>query len=80
MKVDMQVNGPILKNTIKCKNNFSCLSGEKECLCEVRALSGYNSLLIYPKSDRDCFYLNPFGSSFFCFCPTRNEIYNRYKI
>jgi hypothetical protein len=78
--VGMEVNSSILKNTTKCKNNFSCLTGEKECLCEVRASSGHNSLLIYPKSDRDCFYLNPFGSSFFCFCPTRNETYNRYKI
>jgi hypothetical protein len=35
MKVGMEVNSSILKNTTKCKNNFSCLTGEKECLCEV---------------------------------------------
>ena len=78
--MNIEINEDILKNTTKCKNNFSCLNGEKEFLCEVRSSAGYNSLIINPKSNRDCAYLNPFGSSFFCFCPTRSEIYRRYGV
>jgi hypothetical protein len=78
--VDIAINEDILKKTTDCTNNFSCLSGEKECLCEARGMAGYNSLFINPKSNRDCTYLNPFGSSFFCFCPTRNEIYRQYGV
>ena len=78
--MDIEINEDILKDTTECINNFSCLRGEKECLCEVRGYAGYNSVLINPKPNKDCSYLNPFGSSFFCFCPTRSEIYRRYGV
>ena len=62
--MDIKINEDILKDTTECINNFSCLRGGKECLCEVRCTAGYNSVSINPKPNKDCSYLNPFGSSF----------------
>ena len=78
--MDIEISEDILKKTTKCGCNFSCLTDEKKCLCEVKGSAGYNSVCVSPQSDMDCDYINDLGSSFFCFCPTRNEIYHRYNI
>ena len=78
MKV--KISKDTLSKTKNCGNDFSCLKGKKECLCEVVGSSGYDVLFINPHSNRDCIYCTPFSNSFLCHCPTRNEIYNRYKI
>ena len=78
--MDIKIDEDTLEKTKYCKKGFSCLSGENECLCEVKYSAGYNTIYINPNSNRDCTYCIRFGSSFICFCPTRNEIYNRYQI
>ena len=76
----LEIGENTLRKTRNCGNDFSCLKGEKVCLCEVVGSSGYDVLFVKPKSKKDCSYCTPFSNSFLCHCPTRNEIYNRYKI
>lgn len=78
--MDIEISEDILKSTTKCRYNFSCLNGVKECLCEVRSSNGHDTLFITSSSDRDCIYCAPLKNSYLCFCPTRREIYKRYKI
>jgi hypothetical protein len=75
----MKIDEDTLDRTKFCEKRFSCLSGEKKYLCEVKFCNICNTLFINP-NDRDCNYYIPYGNSFLCFCPTRNEIYKRYKI
>ncbi len=76
----LEIGEDTLRKTRNCGNDFSCLKGGKECLCEAVGSSGYDVLFINPNSNRDCIYCTSFSNSFLCHCPTRNEIYNRYKI
>jgi len=80
IKGNMEVSEETIKKTSGCKKNFACLNGNRECFCAVEGTSGYNVLFVNPESNRDCDYCTPFGKSFLCHCPTRNEIYNLYGI
>jgi len=70
----------ILQRTTNCKHDFSCLSGDKQCLCKVTGLIGFDMKNIKPKSEMNCSYRLTYGDKSLCVCPTRNEIYNRYRI
>jgi hypothetical protein len=72
----------IVKQTTRCDNNFLCLSEEwKPCGKANRIIEGkLVSVDIDPKLSRDCHYGVPFGWGYYCLCPTRVEIYKRYKI
>ena len=76
----IQIKEKILQNTTKCNNTFSCLSGDKECLCKVTGSIGFDIKDIKCKLEIDCNYCLSFGNGSLCLCPTRNEIYNRYRI
>ncbi len=68
----------VLNETIKCNDNFSCLNGDKNCLCEVDS-SIDNKILFIKSNNKTCSYKASFGYSYYCHCPTRKEIYRRYK-
>ncbi len=80
IRMDIKIDEDTLDRTQYCEKGFSCLGGGEQYLCEVKCPAQYNTLFINPKSDRDCTYCTLFGNSLLCFCPTRNEIYNRYQI
>ena len=80
-KEDIKVSGAILKDTTNCRNSFACLSGETECMCEViKSARAYNVVAIKPKSIDSCKNFFHLDNTIYCLCPTRNEIYNRYKM
>jgi hypothetical protein len=76
----LKIDKAVIQSTVNCKHDFRCLSGDKSCLCEVKESIGYDMLKIEPKSDVDFSHLISLGKTNFCNCPTRIEIYNRYKI
>ncbi len=76
----IEIREDIIKLTTRCMNDFSCLDGVKKCLCEVRGSSGQDTPFINFSLDRECIYCVPIKNSTLCFCPTRREIYKRYKI
>lgn len=76
-----QVSDKIKKQTIKCSYNFTCLNNDtwKTCLIDRDVQGAF--LAIKTKSNKkDCTYRFSHASSYFCSCPTRREIYKRYKI
>ena len=74
-----KVNAETLERTVKCKYDFSCLHGKKECLCDVNKSIDDRLILVDPQSNEFCNYLLSFGKSYICNCPVRTEIYKKYK-
>jgi len=75
------INENIVKKAEKCRSNFSCLSGENDCLCEVEDHAGENIHFITPRTGaHKCNYKMGFGFSYICKCPVRKEVYNLYRI
>ena len=79
-KVDIEIDKAVLKKTSRCNFDFICLSEDHSCMCEVKDLKGLTSIKVKPNPDRPCPYLLRFHKSHYCVCPTRREIYNKYKI
>ena len=79
-KTGFRIDEEIIQSTTNCEFNFSCLSVDKPCICEVVCSIGCGLLEINPKICNDCKYRMSFGYTYFCHCPTRVEIYNRYTI
>ena len=78
--LDFKIDESVLNRTFNCKDDFRCLTGNKECLCDVVGSIGSSLLQIKSEFPTHCKYRIPFDSSDYCLCPTRNELYNRYKI
>lgn len=76
----VEIDKRILKKTKQCVNNFECLKNE-EYVCMVtkveRCIGG--KVLFIDCSDRFCKYKMNYGNSTICNCPTRKEIFNKYK-
>jgi len=75
----IQVEGSVKNKTKKCERDFKCLSGDNSCLCEVVDSSKLATVKIKPKPDLSCPYCLSFNTFHYCLCPTRNEIYKKYK-
>ena len=69
-----------LQATVKCKTNFSCLDGKKDCICKIVHSNGHHTVQIEGKPVSVCNYILNIGSKMYCLCPVRNELYNRHKI
>ncbi len=75
-----QISQEVLDKTFVCKKNMRCLY-DKECLCKV--VNSVSDKLIFVVCDEQCrktcnYYLS-FGNANLCECPTRLEIYRKYK-
>ena len=73
------INEDIINSTIECNSNFSCLSEDTKCFCEIADRFGEVIFVNHDDSKIICKYRMPFGYSSVCHCPTRKEIYNQYK-
>jgi len=75
------ISEDILKKAVKCRSNFSCLSGVNDCLCEIEDHAGENIHFINSLSATHlCNYKMEFGFSYICNCPVRKEVYNQYRV
>ncbi len=76
----LAVDETVLSKTTKCRNNFSCLNGAKDCLCDVEDCSSNKVHFIKPGGNINaCNYKIAFGYSYTCTCPVRKEIYSLYN-
>ena len=68
------------KATTKCTKAFACLKENGTPLCAVEHC--INGEIYFLKCLRDiiCSYQNSFGTGHYCTCPTRKELFNKYKI
>jgi hypothetical protein len=79
-EMETKVEDYILQATNKCKNDFSCLDGNKDCMCKIVHSNNNHTVQIDGKPVGACNYILSMGSKMYCLCPVRNELYNRYKI
>ncbi len=78
-KMVFKIDEDVLKNTTKCKKNFSCLTGETN-ICRVELCVANKIHFIKCVDNLPCGYRIPFGYSYVCICPVRKELHNRYGI
>lgn len=76
----LQVSDQTLKTTIYCEKEFSCLKGNRNDLCRVERCVNEKVYFITCLNEGYCSYRHTFGPSYFCSCPTRQEIFDKYKI
>jgi len=71
-----------IRNRTNCRNEFHCLSGDMQGVCDVYNTLGTKLIVTdCPKRGWYCDYCKAFDiSQGFCTCPTRIEIYNRYRV
>jgi len=78
--MDIVVSDELLQATTNCRKGFSCLKGNSEDLCKVETCIDGKVHFIRCLNDEFCTYQHAFGVGYFCACPTRKEIYNKYNI
>ena len=80
--MNYKVDTKTLNDTTRCKDNFSCLFGKRECLCEVENKTSNNGKVVFisPNEHIYCDYLMAFGNHWICNCPTREVLYSKYDI
>ena len=75
----IEINEDIIKAATKCEKGFSCLSDNLEESCKVEYCVSNTVYFVKCLSAAHCSYKEPFGEGYFCTCPIRKEIYDKYK-
>lgn len=76
--MQLEISPEIRAATTKCLKGFLCLT-QPETMCQVHyCVNGMLHFLQSPDQG-PCPYLRYFGNKPYCECPTRREIFNRYK-
>ena len=76
----MLINDRIVTETILCEKNFECLKSNMPVYCKVENCVSKKVHFVKCLDNSHCSYKMTFGSSKICTCPTRKEIFNKYKI
>ena len=77
---NLKIDKTVLHNTTGCIHDFTCLTGDKTCLCEVVDSNEEDIVEIKAKPSIPCKYCLSLESSNYCNCPTRVEVHNRYNM
>ena len=70
--MNLEVSTEVLKLADRCTQGYRCLKGT---LAEPEVMLTGNPRFICHEPD-PCAYKFPFGRTFFCTCPVRQEIYD----
>ena len=76
---NIYIDKSIINTTIKCQKDFLCLSNNNKIYCNVKSFMDKGMDILQCLHKEYCNYKISFGNSKFCFCPTRKEIYRKYK-
>ncbi len=79
------ISEDILQATKKCTDKYICLEIYRENLCQLEVEMEYKTTIYICKHEGSCNYKLNYnklesGDFLLCTCPTRIEIYKRYKI
>ena len=82
MAENIIIDPEIIDQTTKCRGNYSCLSGEKGCLCEVEEFFESPDGIVFIKStgSQVCNYKISYGYGWICGCPTRKALFETHGI
>lgn len=76
----MEIAREILEQTINCQKGFKCLKNDDHVYCKVENCVSDKVHFVKCLSGNYCTYKLAFGRSHICNCPTRKEIFNKYRI
>lgn len=76
----MEIDKIIIAETLNCNKNFDCLNSNTPVCCKVEDCINDEVHFIKCLEKLLCTYKLSFGESFICICPTRKEIFNKYRI
>ena len=74
----MKIDENIINKT-DCKKNFACLDNTDVC-CKITNCVNNQIYFVDCKDKKYCNFKKFFGNSNYCTCPTRIEIYKKYKV
>jgi len=77
--MNYKIDNSIMNLTTKCDRDFSCLSGENDCICKIIDKVGKRVAFVSYRQVA-CNYRMQFGSSYLCQCPVRAELNDQYEI
>ncbi len=77
--MNIEIDKEIIDKTTKCEKCFSCLSDNLEQSCKVEYCVSNTVYFVKCLNAALCSYKVSFGGSYFCTCPIRKEIYNKYR-
>ena len=75
----IKIPDELLEITENCNKLFGCIENDKHVLCKVKYCVDNKVYFIECLHNDKCDYQISFGTSYFCSCPVRKEIYNKYK-
>ncbi len=75
-----EIDEKVLKETTKCKKNFTCLTDISNSCCEVKSCVNDNLIFVDYKCEDKCDYKMSFGNEYICNCPTRKNIYKKNQV
>ncbi|OGV81210.1 MAG: hypothetical protein A3K19_22505 [Lentisphaerae bacterium RIFOXYB12_FULL_65_16] len=80
--MEFAVAQEVRRKTNRCESDFACLACQPQCLCPVVSAIDGGVLFIEPKCEQKmfCTYRMQFGNGTMCTCPTRKELYHRYRV
>ncbi|MBI5539071.1 MAG: hypothetical protein HY951_03365 [Bacteroidia bacterium] len=75
----IEINEEIITTT-NCIREYPCFNSESHHCCKVvRCIDGAVHF-VEPVERTHCFNMQSFGYSYFCSCPVRKEIFNKYGL
>ena len=75
-----EIDLEIIDNTKQCPRDFQCLTEYGKPFCSVEEVVAEDVLFIKSPAGITCNYNMPYGDGNVCLCPTRKELYRKYKI
>ncbi len=78
--MSIEINEDIKALATLCQHDFACLKSESHALCKVKDCINGKVHFIECKDQNYCVYKKSFGCEYYCSCPVRKEIFNKYKI
>ena len=75
-----KVDKKTVNETLHCEKNFACIKIDKHVCCKVENCINKEVHFITSIDNNNCNYKISFGNSYFCTCPVRKEIFNKYGI
>jgi hypothetical protein len=74
------IDNKILEQTTKCPYSFQCLNDDIESICSVQWILKENGCFLKTVKPDSCPYKVKISSSYMCNCPTRHELFVKYRI
>ena len=75
-----QISEKTINKATLCEHNFKCLNDDSRDVCVVERCFGGNVCFLKTAKPDYCTYMGTFGKLYVCYCPTRHELFKKYKI